>query len=140
MVSGRVRICKISPGGREQVLLVASAGEIFNEVPVFDGRPNPATAEALEATTVYLLPQQDVLSLAAEYPAIGLAVMRVLAYHLRHLRMLIEGFSFRNVTSRAARILLKWGEEAQEQRVAPLTHRQTAALAGTAREVVGRVI
>src|SRR3989338_10296892 len=40
--TGRVRIFKSSPEGREQVLLTVAAGTPFNEVPVFDGGNNPA--------------------------------------------------------------------------------------------------
>jgi len=141
VASGRVRVYKVSPEGREQVLLIAGLGETFNEVPVFDGGLNPATAQALETTILYLLPREDVQALAADYPAMGLAVMRVFASHLRHLTLLVEDLSFRNVTSRVARILLKSEEEQARDRPGPyLSQKQIAALAGTAREVVGRVV
>lgn len=138
---GQVRIYKISPEGREQVLLVAGPGETFNEVPVFDGGPNPATAEALGPAVLYILPRDDFLALAAEYPAISRGIIRVFASHLRHLTSLVEDLSFRNVRSRVARALLKWEDEQASGKERPrLTHRQLAGLAGTAREVVGRVI
>ncbi|MDP2675028.1 MAG: Crp/Fnr family transcriptional regulator [Dehalococcoidia bacterium] len=141
VVSGQVRIYKVSPEGREQVLLVAGPGETFNEVPVFDGGPNPATAEALEPAVLYLLPRDDLLALAAAYPAIGQGIMRVFASHLRHLTSLVEDLSFRNVRSRVAKALLKWEDGQASGRETPrLTHKQIAALAGTAREVVGRVV
>ena len=141
VASRRVRIYKVSPEGREQVLLVAGPGETFNEVPVFDRGPNPATAEALEPAVLYLLPRDDLLALVAGYPAISRGIMRVFAFHLRHLTTLVEDLSFRNVRSRVAKALLKW-EDAQASggETRHLTHKQIAALAGTAREVVGRVV
>src|SRR5512140_3033771 len=51
--SGRVRIYKTSPEGREQVLAIVGTGESFNEVPVFDDGPNPASAQALEDSEAY---------------------------------------------------------------------------------------
>jgi CRP/FNR family transcriptional regulator len=47
--SGRIRVFRTSPEGREQVLLIAKQGDSFNDLPLFDGGPNPASASALEA-------------------------------------------------------------------------------------------
>jgi CRP-like cAMP-binding protein len=141
--SGRLRIFKVSAEGREQVLMVAGPGETFNEVPNFDGGTNPATAEALEPSVLYLLPKKDVLSIVETEPVVARAIMRVFASHLRHLTALVEDLSFRNVTSRVAKILLgqvqRAGVEA-EARPPRLTQQQMAAMAGTAREVVGRAL
>jgi CRP/FNR family transcriptional regulator len=139
--SGRVRIFKVSAEGREQVLMVAGPGETFNEVPNFDGGANPATAEALEPSVVYLLPKPDLLSIVEAEPVVGRAIMRVFASHLRHLTALVEDLSFRNVTSRVAKVLLAQVQRAEtDARPARLTQQQMAAMAGTAREVVGRAL
>ncbi|HEY8285598.1 MAG TPA: cyclic nucleotide-binding domain-containing protein [Chloroflexota bacterium] len=50
---GSVRIFKTSPLGKEQVLIILGPGETFNDVPVFDGGPNPAGAQAGEAGEAY---------------------------------------------------------------------------------------
>jgi len=141
--SGRLRIFKVSAEGREQVLMVAGPGETFNEVPNFDGGTNPATAEALEPTTLYLLPKKDLLSIVETEPVVARAMMRVFASHLRHLTALVEDLSFRNVTSRVAKILLAQVQRAgvdADVRPPRLTQQQMAAMAGTAREVVGRAL
>jgi CRP/FNR family transcriptional regulator len=144
--SGRVRIYKVSPEGREQVLLVAGRGETFNEVPNFDGGANPASAEALEPSVLYFLPKADLLSIVETEPVVARAIMRVFASHLRHLTVLVEDLSFRNVTSRVAKILLGQVQRTgvpgapTSARPARLTQQQMAAMAGTAREVVGRAL
>ncbi len=141
VASGRVRIYKVSVEGREQVLSIAGPGDTFNEVPVFDGGPNPATVEALEPTTLRLLPTDDFLRLAAAHPAIGRGTMKVFAARLRQLTVLVEDLSFRHVRSRVAKVLLQWREESQRGSAPPrLTQREFAALVGTTREVVGRVL
>lgn len=141
VATGRVRVYKVSLDGREQVLLMAGQGETFNEVPVFDGGPNPATAQAMEPSVLWLLPANAMLRLASEHPAISRGIMRVLASHLRHLALLVEDLSFRHVRSRVAKILLSWLEDQAAGREAPrLTQQQIAALVGTAREVVARVM
>ncbi|MHB9092783.1 MAG: Crp/Fnr family transcriptional regulator, partial [Chloroflexota bacterium] len=70
--SGRVRVFKASPDGREQVLRIVEAGDTFNEVPNFDGGPNPASAAAIEPASVYLLRRTDLLQVAEHYPRVAL--------------------------------------------------------------------
>jgi len=142
--SGRVRIYKISPEGREQVLLIAGPGDTFNEVPVFDGGPNPASVEALEPTILLLLPKSTLLAMMEAQPRLARAFMRTFATRLRQLVGLVEELSFKTVTGRVARILLEQlpsaGAEQSEQPPRRLTQREIAAMAGTAREVAGRAL
>lgn len=143
--SGRVRVFKSSPDAREQVLLLAGEGESFNEVPNFDDGPNPASADALEPTTVVLLPKTTLLKLTDRYPSLGLAMLRQFAVRLRHLTSIVEDLSFKHVTSRLAKILLQYGVDADRDTGGPaegtrrrLTQQEMAAMIGTAREMVSR--
>src|SRR5579884_275179 len=52
---GRVRVYKMSPAGKEQVLRIIPSGESFNDVPVFDGGPNPASADCLDQAAIGVL-------------------------------------------------------------------------------------
>src|SRR5512146_363374 len=54
---GRVRIYKLSPEGREQVLRYCNPGESFNEVAVFDGGPNPANVVAAVPSRIWIVPR-----------------------------------------------------------------------------------
>jgi CRP-like cAMP-binding protein len=139
--SGRVRVYKISPEGREQVLLIAGPGDTFNEVPVFDGGPNPASVEALEPTVLLLLPKGALLAMMEAHPEIRRAFMRTFAMRIRQLVGLVEELSFKTVTGRVARILLEQlpSPEGGDQ-PRRLTQRELAAMAGTAREVAGRAL
>src|SRR5256884_5939253 len=49
---GKIRIFKLSPSGREQILAVEGPGSSFAELPMFDGGNYPAAASALEDTQV----------------------------------------------------------------------------------------
>ena len=138
--SGRVRIFKSSPEGREQVLLIARQGDSFNDVPVFDGGPNPASGSALEPSTVYIVPKETVLSLLANCPP-ARAIIKVLAARLRHLTMVVENLSFRNVISRLAKMLLDLAVvEGGPLPILRLTQDEMAAMVGSVRDVVGRVL
>jgi CRP/FNR family transcriptional regulator len=139
--SGLVKIFKTSPDGKEQVLRLMGPGSTFNDVPAFDGGPNPASAAALEPCTVYVLGSGELRRLLLERPAVAAAAVQSLAGALRHLVELVEGLSFRHVTSRVAKILLD--QEAAAAQGLPshrLTQQEMAAMAGTAREMVGRAL
>ena len=142
--SGRVRILKTSPEGKEQVLRMMGDGESFNEVPIFDGGKNPASVETLMPSTLYILSKKDLLSLVQEYPDLALAILKNISLNLRHLVSLVEDLSFRHVASRVAKILLQYSHpggslfEPLPTGEGKLTQQQIASIVGTAREVVGR--
>jgi CRP/FNR family transcriptional regulator len=139
--TGRVKVFKTSPEGREQVLRIMKPGDTFNEVPVFDGGPNPASVQALEPTELYLLAKVDMQRLMREMPGVCINVTRILASRLRHLVELVEDLSFRHVTGRVAKLLLQHAAEPSAPNGAGrLTQQQMATMAGTAREMVGRAL
>jgi CRP-like cAMP-binding protein len=138
--SGQVKVFKTSADGKEQVLRLFQAGETFNEVPIFDGGPNPASALVLEEGTAYVLHRSDIQRLLAEHPPIALGVIRVLASRLRHLVGLVQDLSFKHVSARVAKTLLQHSEAVEGKTAHRLTQQELAALVGTAREMVGRVL
>lgn len=138
--SGQVRIYMSSPDGREQVLFVAKPGDSFNDVPVFDGGPNPASGLALDPTTVYLIPKEAILSLISSCPA-ALSIIKVLGARLRRLTMIVEDLSFRTVVSRLAKVLMELAiAEGGPAPVPRLTQDEIAARVGSVRDVVGRAL
>jgi CRP/FNR family transcriptional regulator len=58
VASGRIRIFKLSPSGREQLLAVEGSGSSFAELPVFDGGNYPASASALEDAELLFISRQ----------------------------------------------------------------------------------
>jgi CRP-like cAMP-binding protein len=106
VLSGRVRVFKAAGTGREKVLRIIGPGRTFNDVPVFDGNGAPASVAALEPTVVGIVPAARVLALVQTNPAIGVAVIRVLATRLRAMTLMVEDLALRGVTARVARMLL----------------------------------
>jgi CRP/FNR family transcriptional regulator len=133
---GRVRLSCTAPDGREQVLGMVGAGEIFNMVSVFDGQPNHASARAMSPVECLLLARADMLALLRTHPDLALAMLHEMAGELRELVLLVEDLAFRSVRARLARQLLA---EAAGDR-ADLTHQELAERAGTVREMAGRAL
>jgi CRP-like cAMP-binding protein len=137
VASGVVKVFKTSAEGKEQILSIVRPGESFNDVPIFDGGPNPASARAMGPVLLYGIKKNDMEAILRNYPQIALNVIKVLARRVRHLVSLVEDLSFKHVIGRVAKILLEHtgGEIGRGSR---LTQQEMAAMAGTAREVVGR--
>jgi CRP/FNR family transcriptional regulator len=135
--SGAVKIFKTSLEGKEQILSIARPGDTFNDVGVFDGGLNPASAQAMGEAVIYELGQNELNILLQDYPIVVHNTIKVLASHVRELVTLVEDLSFRHVIGRVAKILLEYAG-ADSIDTPRLTQQEMAAMAGSAREVVGR--
>lgn len=135
-----MRVYRSSPDGREQVLFVARQNEAFNDVPVFDGGPNAASASALENSLVLLLPKEAVFQLLRDCPP-AVSIIKVLAQRLRNMTTLVSDLSFRSVVSRLCKLLLELAV-AQDGKTPPtrLTQEEMAAMVGSVRDVIGRAL
>ncbi|MFN7922963.1 MAG: Crp/Fnr family transcriptional regulator [Bryobacteraceae bacterium] len=139
VVSGRVRIFKTSPNGREQVLTVEGPGSSVAELPVFDGGPYPASADALEPSELLFVSRQDFHALCLERPQIALQVLQVVGSRLRRLVGIIEELSFSTVRARLISWILREAEAAGGTAFSmAITHQDLAARIGTVRELVSR--
>jgi CRP/FNR family transcriptional regulator len=146
VVSGRVKAFKVSEDGREQVLRILGPGRTFNDVPLFDGGPNPASVAALEESVVALLPAARIHALLRDRPEIAAAVIRLLAVRLRAMTEMVEDLALRGIAARLARLLLECSRgqpplaEGTGDRCVHVTQQQLAAMTGTVREVVQRAL
>jgi len=135
--SGVVKVFKTSSEGKEQIIKVVRPGESFNDLTVFDSGNCPCSAQSLGNVTVFWIHKNDLLPLMEKNWKIALNALGILSKQQRLLLTLVEDLSFKNVTGRVAKILLQYSNPGPEgyQR---LTQYEMAAMAGTAREVVGR--
>src|SRR5206468_6126192 len=58
--SGRIAIAYTSPDGRESVIALMEAGDLFGEMPLFDDVGRAAAARALEASELVAVPYDPV--------------------------------------------------------------------------------
>jgi CRP-like cAMP-binding protein len=131
---GSVKIYKLSPEGREQILSYVKPGDSFNEVAVFDGGPNPANVVAAEATALWIVPRAAIVELIQKNSQVALVVIQNLGARLRHLVGLVEDLSLRQVSARLAKLLLETATSGERA----LTQQEMASRLGTVREMIGR--
>jgi CRP/FNR family transcriptional regulator len=144
LLEGRARIYKTSRSGRQQVLAVLLPHDTFNEVPVFDGGPNPATVETLEPSSVLEVPRETALALIGRSPHAALTLLASFAARLRGFSQLVESLAFDDVNRRLARFIAQLAESEGRPSsdgivvARSLTLQDVAAMIGTVREVVTR--
>jgi CRP/FNR family transcriptional regulator len=144
IASGKIRIFKLSPSGREQVLAVEGPGSSFAELPVFDGGNYPASASVLEDAELLFISRKDFQGFCLEHPDVALKVIAVVGSRLRRLVGIIEELSFTTVRQRLITLLLRLahddGASSQAGISIELTksHQELASELGTVRELVSR--
>ena len=137
VISGAVKMFKTSSEGKEQIIKIVRPGESFNDITVFGSGSSPYSMQSLGNTIVFWIHKNDLMPVMEKNWKIALNALAILGEQQRLLLTLVEDLSFKNVTGRVAKILLQNSNPGPDgyQR---LTQYEMAAMAGTAREVVGR--
>ncbi|MCI5191530.1 MAG: Crp/Fnr family transcriptional regulator [Candidatus Electrothrix sp. AU1_5] len=138
---GRVKIYKMSLDGKEQILHIFGPGEPFGEVPVFHGRPFPANAISIEASTMLFFPRQRFIELINSTPSLALSMLAVLSMRLRRFAAQVESLSLKEVPARLAAHLIYLTEEQNNTSMVRLDipKGQLASLLGTSPETLSRI-
>lgn len=145
--SGEVRIMKHSSTGKDVILDLFSPHEIFGGVAVFDKKPYPATAQAMEPRTIVLkIPRNWLVSLTAKYPSMSSEAVRYFGSKLRDAHIMMKNLAVERVEKRIASVLLKLAEKVGEKDEngvrlnMHLTRQDIAEMAGTTVETAIRVM
>jgi CRP/FNR family transcriptional regulator, cyclic AMP receptor protein len=146
IISGKVKIGRRSPDGREKLLTIMGPSDMFGEMSVFD--PGPRTSSATTITEVCAVSMdRDVLrAWIADRPEITERLLRVLARRLRRTNDYLADLIFTDVPGRVAKQLLalaqRFGsQEGGAMRVThDLTQEEIAQLVGASRETVNKAL
>lgn len=76
--SGKVRIYRTNPAGREQVLHNEGPGKAVAELPLIDGGPYPASAVTAEESRLLFVPRAEFEALYRENPDVAAAIINEL--------------------------------------------------------------
>jgi len=141
VVTGRVKIFKVSVEGKEQILHLFGPGESFGEVSVFTGQGFPADAVTAVQTVLLFFPRLAFSALIQKDPTLALNMLAQLSGRLRHFAGLIEDLSLKEVPGRLAKYLLYLSGKNGEGEVAlDVSKGQLASLLGTIPETLSRIL
>jgi CRP/FNR family transcriptional regulator len=110
VVSGRVKIVKMTPAGKDVILELFGVGDPFGAVAAYEGRPFPASAMALEDTVCLLTPRGSLFSLLEQHPSLVRGLLLGLTQRLIELTNRLTELSGGRVEARIARLFLKLGD------------------------------
>lgn len=146
VLSGKVKIFKISPEGKEQILHIVTAPDAFAEAALFLEGTYPAFAETLSDCRLLFFPKRDFIRLIEKNPQLSVNMIVTLSQYLKRFAVLIEELSLKEVSSRIAKHLLdlalkssKEGKSAHEV-VLDLSKTQLALKLGTVSETLSRTL
>jgi CRP/FNR family transcriptional regulator len=146
VLEGHVKISKLAPTGRELILEIFGPGDPVGAVAVYEHRPFPASARALEPVRCLRIPRDAFFRLLAERPTLLAGLLGGLTLRLMELTDRLVELSGARVEERMARLLLKQAETiGREERGGVfiplhLTRQELADLAGTTLETAIRVM
>ena len=140
VISGRVKIFRTSPSGKEHILHVFGPGEVFGEVPVFQGGTFPASAQTLEESQTAFFPRRDFTELIRNDPDMAMKMLALLSGRLRTLVNKVDDLSLKETPTRvAAYLLLLRSSQDSDTFKLDLPKGQIAFYLGTIQETLSRI-
>ena len=101
LVKGKVKLAKVSPSGKEQILHFVHSGQSFAEAALYMNEAYPATAEAIEESELLYIPRE---ALAEALSGDGNLAMNLVAHLARYLQLLTRKVEELSLMDAAARI------------------------------------
>jgi CRP-like cAMP-binding protein len=141
LLSGKLKICKLSLEGKEQILHIIEPGEPFAEVALFSETKFPAYAEAIEKSEVMFLSRNAFRQLIGTDPSIAMNMLAILSQRLKYFTRFIEDLSLKEVPQRLAAYLLFLARREGSDHVSlGISKGQLASLLGTIPETLSRIM
>lgn len=146
IVSGRVKVLKTSPSGKDIIWGVFGPGDPVGSVAVFREHPYPATVVALEDTVCIRISRSALYSLLESHPSIARGLLLGLTQRLVELVNRVCELTGARVEPRLARLLLRLAREiGREDRGGifiplPLSRQELSDMTGTTIETCIRVM
>jgi CRP/FNR family transcriptional regulator, cyclic AMP receptor protein len=143
LTSGRVKLYHVTADGKETVLAFIEPGELFGELSLFiPGQHREEFAEAMSASTVVMIPGEEVRRLMEIKPTLTMEITRLMGLRRQKVERRLKSLLFRSNRDRLVYLLLelavKYGEKDVEGlRIGiRLSHQELSSVIGSTRETV----
>ncbi len=138
ITEGKVKVLKHSSSGKEFIIAFFGPGEMFGEVAVFENKPYPASAQAVDEAKVVGIKREEFLSFLAHRPQVVLRILNVLGGRLREAQNRLRDFAGERVEQRLAGVLFMLSSKLGL--TLPFTRQNIADMVGTTTETAIRVM
>ena len=146
ITSGKIKLARHAPDGRENLLTVMGPSDMFGELSIFDPGPRTSSAVCVTDVTAATMDSEMLKDWIAQHPEISQQLLRVLARRLRRTNANLADLIFTDVPGRVAKTLLQLAnrfgvQEGSALRVNhDLTQEEIAQLVGASRETVNKAL
>jgi CRP/FNR family transcriptional regulator len=141
VLSGQVKIYKLSPRGDEQILHLYGPGETFGEAAMWAKIDFPAHADAVEDARLLVVPRETLRRALTENAELAMGMLAGLSAKLREFNLLIERLSLMEVPARLAGTLLQLAQKAGSPSFRlEQSKRELAAQIGAVPETLSRAL
>ena len=142
VVTGQVKIFKLSPDGKEQILHIFGPLEPFAEVALFAGAVYPANALALRASDLLFIGRDRFMECVGKSPAVALNLLGAMALRLKKFSHMIEALSLKEAPGRLAEHILFLSSQQENSSAVHLDipKTQLASLLGASPETLSRML
>ena len=139
LLSGGVRVYKVSETGREITLYRFGLGEscILTANAILSQQSFPAIATVEQEAEAVMIPAESFRDWVRRYDLWREFVFDLFSQRLLSVMTIVDEVAFQRVDRRVAAFLL---ERAQESNPIEITHREIAAEVGSSREVISRLL
>lgn len=146
IISGKVKLARHAPDGRENLLTIMGPSDMFGELSIFDPGPRTSAAVCVTEVVTATMDSQMLHDWIRSHPEISEQLLRVLARRLRRTNNALADLIFTDVPGRVAKALLQLAnrfgvQEGGALRVHhDLTQEEIAQLVGASRETVNKAL
>jgi CRP/FNR family transcriptional regulator, cyclic AMP receptor protein len=141
VISGTVKISVSSPDGRNAILNLIGAGEVFGEMSVLDGRVRSADAIANTNCEILVIDRRDFLPFVHSQPALAMKFIELLCGRLRWTSDQVEQIILQDLPGRLASALLGLTEKRKLEsasRTIAITQQEISEMVGMTRESINK--
>ena len=146
ILTGKIKLTKAAPDGRENLLSVHGPGEMFGELSLFDPIPRTSSASAVTNARLAAIAHDDLRTWLSSRPEVAMHLLQALAQRLRRINEVKADLVFTDVPGRVAKALLdlsdRFGVLTPDgvQVNHDLTQEELAQLVGASRETVNKAL
>lgn len=144
--SGTVKIYKTDHTGKEQIVSVLQAGEMFPHAGFFRGGDFPANAEIVEKAQLIVTPIKEFENILILHPELCIKLFRVLGEKIIDLHDRLEEKILNNTYEQVIKLLIRLSKTNGHKTgdyytiTTQFTNRELANMIGTTRETVSRTL
>ncbi|NQX55869.1 response regulator [Pedobacter panaciterrae] len=143
VISGSIKTFKVADDGRELLTGIHGADEYFGVAALLANENYRETSEAIEDTSLCLLPKGFLEPLLNKYPAVASQFIRLLANNILDKEQQLLQLAYHSVRKRMAEVLIRLSsnkETVVDTVTLSMSRDNLASMAGMATETVSRIL